>query len=118
MELKREVLSSGILSIRVKGHVDVLTAPMLEKEIIDALALPQARCVVDLAQVEYMSSAGLRVLMKGAKAAADVQGRFAICSIQQEVRHVLAMVGFLSLIEVHEDHDAAMEAVGKHSAGK
>ncbi len=113
MELKKEVLSGGVLSIRVIGHVDVLTAPKLDKEITDALALPEARCVVDLAQVEYMSSAGLRVLMKGTKAAAEVQGRFAVCSLQEPVHHVLAMVGFLSLIEIHENHDLAVEAVSK-----
>lgn len=118
MELKREVLSGGVLSIRVVGHVDVLTAPKLEKEITDALALPQARCVVDLAQVDYMSSAGLRVLMKGARAAADVQGRFAVCSIQEPVHHVLSMVGFLTLIEIHENHDLAVEAVSRRADGQ
>ncbi len=113
MELKREVLGDGVLSIRVAGRIDALTAPELEKEVAAVLAVPLARCVLDLAQVDYMSSAGLRVLMKGARAAAEVQGRFAVCSVQETVYNVLAMVGFLPLIEIHENHGLAVEAVGK-----
>lgn len=113
MELKKEILGDGVLSIRVTGRIDALTAPELEKEVAAVMAASHARCVLDLAGVDYMSSAGLRVLMKGAKAAADVQGRFAVCSVQKTVYNVLAMVGFLPLIEIHEDHSLAVEAVGK-----
>jgi len=113
MELKREVLGDGVLSIRVTGRVDALTASELEKEVVAVLAAPRARCVLDLAGVDYMSSAGLRVLMMGARAAAGVQGRFAVCSVQKTVYDVLAMVGFLPLIEIHEDHSLALEALGK-----
>jgi len=113
MELQREVLGDGVVSIRVTGRIDALTAPELEKEVAAALAAPQARCVLDLARVDYMSSAGLRVLMMGARAAACVQGRFAVCSVQKTVYDVLAMVGFLPLIEVHDNHGRAVEAVGK-----
>jgi stage II sporulation protein AA (anti-sigma F factor antagonist) len=118
MELKKEVLNDGFLSISVTGRVDAVTAPQLEKEVASALASPNARCVLDLTHVDYMSSAGLRVLMMGAKAAAGVKGAFAVCSVQESVRSVLAMVGFLPLIEIHENHGAAVEAICKRLDGK
>ena len=115
---KKEVLCDGFLSIRVKGRVDAVTAPKLEKEVTAALASPRARCVLDLAQVDYMSLAGLRVLMMGAGAAAGIKGAFAVCSVQESVRSVMAMVGFLSLIEIQKDHGLAIEAIRKRLDGK
>ncbi len=113
MELKKEILSEGFLSISVKGRVDAVSAPELEKEVASAMVPSQARLVLDLAGVDYMSSAGLRVLVMGAKSAAAVKGAFAICCIQEPVRNVLAMVGFLPIIDIHESHAKAVEALSK-----
>jgi len=108
MELKKEVLDDGMLSICVIGRIDASTAPQLEREVVSALSSSYARCVLDLTEVEYMSSAGLRVLMLGAKTAGGVKGVFAICSIQESVRNVLAMVGFLPLLDIHENKGIAV----------
>lgn len=118
MELRKEVIGAGFLCIHVTGHVDALAAPQLEKVIVAALASPGTRCILDFAQVEYMSSAGLRVLLVGAKTAAAVKGAFAICSLQEGVSRVLNAVNFKALIEVYETGNAAVEAIGKRLDGK
>lgn len=118
MELKKEVLDDGFLSICVTGRVDAETAPLLEKEVTAAFASPGSRCILDLAQVDYMSSAGLRVLVMGAKTSANVKGAFAVCSLQESVHRVLSIVGFLPLIEVHENQAKAIDAVRKRTGGK
>jgi anti-anti-sigma factor len=118
MELKKETGGDGIAYLRVAGHVDALTAPQLEKEIVAALAAPGSRCIVDLAQVEYMSSAGLRLLVVGAKAAENTGGGFAVFALQSAVRKVLAAVGFFSCIPVFETESEALQAVGRRPAVK
>jgi anti-anti-sigma factor len=113
MELQKETPGKNFLSIRVTGRVDAISAPDLEKDVAQAMTPPGARLILDLAGVDYMSSAGLRVLMTGAKAAVSGKGAFAVCCIQEPVRNIMAMVGFLPLLDIHENHAAAVEALSK-----
>ena len=60
---------NGVLTIYINGRVDSNNAPVLEREIMDVTAEhPGADLVLDGEKLEYISSAGLRVLMKLSKA--------------------------------------------------
>ena len=85
------------LTIGVSGRVDTVTAPELES----SLKFGDATCVVlDLAQVPYMSSAGLRLLLIAHKTMLGKGGEFLVANAQPAVKEVLDIPGFSGLLNL------------------
>ena len=94
MEIKTTTESER-LTISVSGRVDTVTAPELEA----ALKFGDATCVViDLANVPYMSSAGLRLLLTAHKTMLAKGGELQIANVQDDVREVLDITGFSDIL--------------------
>ena len=86
------------LTVEVVGRLDSLTAPELEEaleESYDGLE----KLILDLAKLEYTSSAGLRVLL-GASQVMDEQGEMVVRNLTQPVRDVIELVGFDSVLNI------------------
>ena len=96
MEIKTK--SEGTkLTFAVSGRVDTITAPELEA----GLKFGDATCVVlDLENVPYMSSAGLRILLTAHKTMLGRGGELMIANVQPSVREVLDITGFSSILNV------------------
>ena len=85
------------LTISVSGRVDTVTAP----ELAAALKFGDATCVViDLANVPYMSSAGLRLLLVAQKTMLAKGGEFLIANVQPAVKEVLVITGFSNILHL------------------
>ena len=85
------------LTIAVSGRVDTVTAPELEA----GLKLGDAKFVViDLANVPYMSSAGLRLLLTVHKTMLGRGGEFQVANVQSAVREVLDITGFSDILSL------------------
>jgi anti-sigma B factor antagonist len=82
-----EETRDGWCIVHVKGRVDGLTAESLEKALV-AAAAAHPQVAVDCSTVEYMSSAGLRSLLEGARAAQGARHTFVVCSPSARVRQV------------------------------
>lgn len=96
MEIKTEE-EGNKLTIAVSGRVDTVTAPELEA----ALKFGDATCVViDLADVPYMSSAGLRLLLVAHKTMSAKGGELRIANVQEDVREVLDITGFSGILNL------------------
>ncbi|OLR94695.1 hypothetical protein BJP25_10270 [Actinokineospora bangkokensis] len=80
--------------VAVTGEVDLATAPQLEQELADALATPGATGVrVDLSGVEFMDSAGLRVLVAALKSAEDAGLTLTLAAPHERVRRIIEITG-------------------------
>ena len=85
------------MTIAVNGRVDTVTAPELEA----GLKFGDATCVViDLANVPYMSSAGLRLLLSAHKTMLGKGGELQIANVQESVREVLDITGFSDILNL------------------
>ncbi len=85
------------LTIAVSGRVDTVTAPELEA----GLKFGDAKCVVlDLANVPYMSSSGLRLLLTAHKTMLGKGGELQIANIQPTVKEVLDITGFSDILNL------------------
>ena len=85
------------LTIAVSGRVDTVTAPELEA----GLKFGDATCVViDLANVPYMSSARLRLLLAAHKQMLGKGGELLIANVQSTVREVLDITGFSDILNL------------------
>ncbi|MDX1541043.1 MAG: STAS domain-containing protein [Geminicoccaceae bacterium] len=89
-----------------KGHLDSLTSPELQPKLLGPLENGEP-VVVDCANLDYVSSAGLRVLMMAAKKGRANGARIVLAALQPTVRKVFDISGFSALFEIH---DSATEA--------
>ena len=93
-------LDNGKLTLALEGRIDSNNAAQFEKELFAALdAAPDAAPVLDAENLAYISSAGLRVLMKLRK---RVNRPLPILNVSPEVWDILDVTGFSELLEVHK----------------
>jgi anti-anti-sigma factor len=104
----REVRTNDVLVVAPSGRIDAVTSDDLERRLLALVAARGTRLVIDLADVEYISSAGLRVLLRLAKKAKEQSGRVVLSSLGPAVRQVFELAGFLSVFEVEASRDAAL----------
>ena len=96
MEIKTTTESER-LTISVSGRVDTVTAPELEAN----LRFGDVKCaVIDLTNVPYMSSAGLRLLLTAHKTMMAKGGELQIANVQPPVKEVLDITGFSSILNL------------------
>ena len=100
-------IKSGAITVAVfEGRLDTATATAAEHKLMALLR--EGSVVADLAGVSYVSSAGLRVLLKAAKQAKTARFSFSICATQTAVREVFEMSGFDKIIPAYATRDEAV----------
>ncbi|HRQ57159.1 MAG TPA: STAS domain-containing protein [Azoarcus taiwanensis] len=107
MDIVSEVIDEGV-ALRVSGRLDGATAPRLEKPLMALFAENGEQVLLDLAGLDYVSSAGLRVFLMAAKRARQVDGKLVLCGLQPMVGEVFEMSGFGRILDI-----AATEADGR-----
>jgi stage II sporulation protein AA (anti-sigma F factor antagonist) len=110
MEIAEET-SGETLVIAARGRVDSVSSGELERRLVGHLDAGVRHVVVDLAGVEYISSAGLRVLLLTAKRLKPPLGVLVLCGLGPGVRAVLELAGFTSLFTVEPDREHALARV-------
>lgn len=101
----------GVLVATPPTRLDTVTAPETEKALADAVAAGDQRIVFDLAKTVYISSAGLRVILKISKLVAPSGGAIALCNANPQVREVLDISGFLTMLTYCHNLKAAIAKV-------
>jgi anti-anti-sigma factor len=104
-----EVQEAGVHVLAPAGRIDTTTVGVLEGRLAPLLAAPRPRVVVDFSGVDYISSAGLRILLVAARRVQQSGGRLALCAMGDAVRHVFYLAGFLPLFIVCDSRAAAIE---------
>ncbi|MBM4202465.1 MAG: STAS domain-containing protein, partial [Gammaproteobacteria bacterium] len=72
----------------------------------------ETRLIVDFSQTEYVSSAGLRVLLKATKQLMQVGGALALCHANPQVREILDISGFVMIMPCYATFEDALRALG------
>ncbi len=93
-----KVLNGESAKIVVVGRLDTQTAPELEKE-LDAIIANLKELTLDMAGLEYVSSAGLRVILKAQKIM-NTQGSMKLTSVNDSIMEVFDITGFLDILTI------------------
>lgn len=109
MDLREERLDE-VTALSVKGRIDSTTAAAFGQKLESAVAAPASRVVVDLRDLDYISSAGFRVLLVAAKRAEDAGSRMVLCGLSAKVRQLFDLGGFLDLFTIAASRDEAVNA--------
>ncbi len=94
--------------VTIGGRMDAVSAPEFEKSCESWLAEGAASFVIDLAGLDYISSAGLRSLLVLAKKTAARKGRVAIAAARDVVKEVFAISGFAAIFPMADSVEAAL----------
>ena len=101
----------GIDCIYLKGYLDAHTAPELENAISESVAGGNNRIIINFRDLDYISSAGLRVFLTAAKKIKSRNGKLGMSQLKPNVQEVFTISGFIALIPAFESLEAALEAV-------
>ncbi len=101
----------GILILLPQGRLDAHTSGEFESFVLQAIDGGAKKLLIDATQLEYLSSAGLRALLAATKKMRTLAGTIALCSLQPQLKEIIEIAGFNSLIPVYADRPAALAAV-------
>lgn len=91
-------INGEALTLIVSGRLDTQTAPELEKE-LDSILADIKELTFDFANLEYVSSAGLRVILKAQKAM-NAQGSMKLTGVNDSIMEVFDITGFLDILTI------------------
>lgn len=97
--------NDGVLVVRPGKRLDTTTSPEIDRELSTRIDAGSPKVVFDFEETDYVSSAGLRVMMKAAKATGKVGGCVGICQANANVREVLDLAGFAPLFKIGKTLD-------------
>src|SRR5690606_561953 len=100
----------GMLIACPQGVVNSANAEQFEAELMAQVDKGERRVVLDLGRLDYISSAGLRVVLLVAKQLRQVQGELVLCELKPHVREVFEISGFLTIFPVAASREAAAAA--------
>jgi anti-sigma B factor antagonist len=93
----------GVQVMALAGRLDAGSAAQVAEPLEALLASGERQVLLDMGGVDYISSAGLQVLLRAAKLADLGGARLVLCGLKAYVLEVLQMVGFASLLEMEPD---------------
>ena len=101
-----------VLVARVEGRVDSSNSQDFERRLQRAIGDDVAAVVIDLGQLAYISSAGLRVVLLVAKTLGQRNVSLALCALSDPVQSVFEISGFNRIIQIYDTRADALAAAG------
>jgi len=105
MEIKEETFGEATVLVPV-ARVDSSTAKAFEAKVLQAVNQCAPRIILDFSELDYISSAGLRVVLVGAKMTRAPR-KFALCGMKPHIREVFDVSGFAKILSIQPDRAAA-----------
>ena len=102
---------SEVIIVMPDEQLDTNTSPEAEKMLMAQLDAGESRIVIDFSKTDYMSSAGLRVILKTATLLQEKGGGFALCNGNEQIVEVLEISGFLEIVKHFPSMKEAVNAV-------
>ena len=113
MDIDITVIKEEVCSIvHVSGKIDAITSGDLEEKLLGIIENGEKQIILDLADTEYISSAGLRVLIVVTKHLYD-SGHFCICNASDNVREIIEMAGFNAFMTLYDDLETAKQGIAE-----
>jgi anti-anti-sigma factor len=105
-----ETKKDGVVILGVSGRLDASNAATLEEKLLALIAAGNTRLVVDGSRLDYISSAGLRVLLIAAKRLTPTGGKITLSALKDQIKEVFDIAGFSSIFSIYRTQDEAAAA--------
>lgn len=107
MELQYNELDNKIRSIKLIGKLDVMGVGKIETQFAGCCSGDHVRVLVDLSEVDFLASIGIRLLIVTAKSLASRGGRIVLLNPIPEVHNVLEITGIPAIIPIYSSLESA-----------
>ena len=111
MNLEVNQLDDGIKQIKLSGRLDVKGTNEIENSFASHVTSGATCILIDMSEVEFLASTGMRLLLFNAKALARRKGKMVLFNPQPLIREALIIVGFDELIPIYDDFEEACAAL-------
>ena len=98
---------SDIHIFKVQGRLDSTTAPEFEKRVYAAMGNGSLHMILNFQDLDYLSSAGLRIILKTAKDLKRANGKLILCAIEDYIKEVFEISGFDTFLPIVANVDEA-----------
>lgn len=99
-------MADDIYTSRPKGRLDSSACPAFEAEVVGALNAGNKRVLFDFSDLDYISSAGLRVVLMAAKRLKESGGKMALCSLNEMIKEVFEVSGFDRILDIQPNAES------------
>jgi anti-anti-sigma factor len=96
-------------NITLKGRLDTITSIPFEKQILSLIEKGENNFLINCEQLNYISSAGLRVLLLTSKKVTPSGGKVILSTLQDHIREVFEISGFTAIFKIFNTHDEAVK---------
>ena len=103
--------SGELLVAVISGRLDGSTAELCESALNNGIEAEDNALIIDFENLSYISSAGLRIILRIARKFSGPDKKFAVCTLSDSVREIVAISGFDKLIMVHGSRDEAINSL-------
>jgi stage II sporulation protein AA (anti-sigma F factor antagonist) len=97
--------------IAVTGRMDAVSAPQFDKRLETLMAEGATRIIVNFQNLEYISSAGLQIVLANAKKLESIDGELLLTNLSGAVKEVFEISGFDTIFQIFDDPDAALASL-------
>ena len=105
-----ETKTNGIVTLGLKGKLDATTSPQLQEKLLGSIAGGEKHFAIDCAQLEYISSAGLRVLLLVTKQLRTISGKIVLYALKPHVKEVFDLAGFSAALPLFGSQSEALSS--------
>jgi anti-sigma B factor antagonist len=103
--------SPNAVTLILSGRLDGTSSSAFESRVLGYIEAGDTRLIIDMAELAYISSVGLRVFLVAAKRLKPVDGRLALCALRPSIAQVFEIAGFSSMFTITDTRDEAEAAV-------
>jgi anti-anti-sigma factor len=100
-------MSDVIQAARPQGRLDSNSGPVFEKELLGYIEGGCRRLLLDFSELNYISSAGLRIVLVAAKRIKAAGGRLVLAALNAQVNEVFEISGFNRILDIEPDYASA-----------
>ncbi len=98
----------GFVIVHLKGRIDATNSGQVHEKIMHEIKKGCGNMIVNFSEVNYISSAGLRVVIYASKSLAKSSGSFSICSLNDNLRKIFEISGLVDLLSIHDDLESSL----------
>ncbi len=109
MNITKEELK-GVIVLRCEGRLDATTSPQLEDAINQLIDQERNKIAMDFGAVDYLSSAGMRLLLSVTKRLKAKKGKLSIFGMHDEVSEIINMAGFSTILAIYSGEEDALKS--------
>ena len=102
----------GVAVLRVSGRIDMSTRSILESAIQSSISCGHPRIILDMRELTFISSVGLRLITMTAQQATIAQGGLAICGLRPAIAEVFEICGMKNIVSIASDEIEARSKLG------